>query len=113
MCALIVDVTRFTKPTSVCSIFKPVVKNLRVHGLFLRYSAWKAFILFHMLQIYFKQQKQTPLSSWEEFVLQYFSLTMHSLLSVKKRYFSRSKPHCSWGVRIVWIGRAGDKNLGI
>lgn len=45
MRALIVDVTRFTKPTYVCSIFKPVVKNLRVHGLSLRYSAWKAFIL--------------------------------------------------------------------
>lgn len=43
MCALIVDVTRFTKPTYVCSIFKPVVKNLRLHCLFLRYSAWKAF----------------------------------------------------------------------
>ena len=45
MCALIVDVTRFTKPTYVCSIFKSVVKNLRVHGLSLRCSAWKAFIL--------------------------------------------------------------------
>lgn len=31
--ALLVDVTGFTKPTYVCSIFKPVVKNLRVHGL--------------------------------------------------------------------------------
>lgn len=85
MCALIVDVTRFTKPTYVCSIFKPLVKNLRVHGLFLRYSAWKAFTLLHMLQIYFKQQKQTPLSSWEEFVLQYFSLTVYILLFVKKK----------------------------
>lgn len=45
MCALLVDVTRFTKPTYVCSIFKPVVKNLRVHGLSLRCSAWKAFAL--------------------------------------------------------------------
>lgn len=32
-CALLVDVTGFTKPTYACSIFKPVVKNLRVHGL--------------------------------------------------------------------------------
>ena len=45
MCVLIVDVTSFTKPAHVCSIFKPVVKNLRVHGLSLGYSAWKAFIL--------------------------------------------------------------------
>lgn len=87
MCALIVDVTRFTKPTYVCSIFKPVVKNLRVHGLFLRYSAWKAFTLLHMLQIYFKQQKQTHFSSWEEFVLQCFSLIVYTLLSIKKGIF--------------------------
>lgn len=45
VCALIVDVTYFTKPTYVCSIFKAVVKNLTVHGLSLSYSAWKAFIL--------------------------------------------------------------------
>lgn len=45
MCSVIVDVTCFTKPTYVCSIFKPVVKNSRVHGLSLRCSAWKAFIL--------------------------------------------------------------------
>lgn len=61
-----------------------------------------------MLQIYFKQQKQTPLSSREEFVLQCFPLTVYTLF--KKRYFSRSEPHCSWGVRIVWIRRAGDKH---
>ena len=45
MCALIVDVIRCTKPTYACSIFKPLVKNLRVCGLSLRYSACKAFIL--------------------------------------------------------------------
>lgn len=81
------NVTRFTKPAYVCSIFKPVVKNLRVHGLFLGYSAWKAFTLLHMLQIYFKQQKQTLFSSLEEFVLQWFSLTVYNLLSVKKGIF--------------------------
>lgn len=98
MCALIVDVTRFTKPTYVCSIFKPVVKNLRVHGLFLRYSAWKAFTLLHMLQIYFKEQKQTPLSSWEEFVLQCFSLTVYTLLSVFKKSIFPDLNHTVPGV---------------
>lgn len=67
MCALIVDVTRFAKPTYVCYIFKAVVKNLRVHGLSQRCSAWKAFILTsHAAGLF----QAAEINSWEDSVLQ-------------------------------------------
>lgn len=98
MCALIVDVTRFTKPTYVCSIFKAVVKNLRVHGLSLRYSAWKAFIQTSYAADLFQAVEMNSFMFLGRFchsVLIFLQLCVPfcPYKKKKKKHYSRSTPH--------------------